>query len=75
MLTSSVEGHAAGAGEIVLLEAAPLDELLGGYVAGGEENGRCHGLREQRAGGQPAIVPSGRSGPVSRKSPGGSKLR
>ena len=54
---AAVERHAAGALEVVRLEAALLDELLGRDVARGEEDRRRHGLREQRAGSQSAVVP------------------
>lgn len=56
-LTSAVEGHAASAGKVVLLEAAAVDELLGGNVAGGEEDGCGDALGEQGARGEAAVVP------------------
>lgn len=60
-LTATVESHAASAGEVMLLEATPVNDLLGRDIANGKENGRGHGLCEQRAGGQSGIVPARRS--------------
>lgn len=54
---AAVEGHAAGAGEVVALGAALLDGLLGDDVAGGEEDGGGDALREEGARGQAGLVP------------------
>lgn len=56
-LTSAVEGHARGAGELVLLDALLLDGLLGDDVARGEEDGGGDALGEQGPGGQAGLVP------------------
>ena len=60
-LTATVESHAPGPGEVMLLKAALVNELLGRDIASGEENGRGHGLCEQRAGSQSSIVPARKS--------------
>lgn len=60
-LTAAVEGHAAGTGQVMLLDASLLNELLGSDVAGREEHGRRHALSEQRTGGKSAIVPAVKS--------------
>lgn len=41
----------------MLLETTLLDELLGGDVSRGEQDGGGHSLSEQRPSGQSAIVP------------------
>jgi len=55
---ATVEGHAAGATELVVGEAFALDELLGHGVAGREEDGGGDGLGEERARGQLGLVPA-----------------
>lgn len=62
--TASVQSHAAGAGELVALNALLLDDLLGDDIAGREEHRRGDALREQRPGRQFALVPT-RGVPVS----------
>ena len=54
---AAVEDHAAGAGEVMVLEALLLDELLGHGVAGREEDARGDGLGEDWARGQLGLVP------------------
>lgn len=56
-LTTAVEGHAACAGPFVLLEAALIDELLGGDVTGREEDGGGDALREQRTSRESCLIP------------------
>lgn len=56
--TAAVEGHAAGTGEVMLLQTTLLNELLGGDIASSKKNGSGDGLGEQRPSGQPAVVPS-----------------
>lgn len=57
LLTTTVEGHAASAGDIVLLDALLIDGLLGDDIAGAEEDRRGDGLGEEGPGGQPGLVP------------------
>lgn len=56
-LTTTVEGHAACAGPFVLLEAALIDELLGGDVTGREEDSSGDALGEQRASRESCLIP------------------
>merc|ERR1712000_121845 len=58
---ATVEGHAAGTREIMLLQPALLDELLGGDIASREQNRRSDGLCEKRPGGKLAVVPTKKS--------------
>ena len=54
---TAVEDHAAGAGEVMVLEALLLDQLLGHGVAGREEDASGDGLGEDWARGQLGLVP------------------
>jgi hypothetical protein len=54
---AAVEDHAAGTGEVVVLEALLLDELLGHGVAGREEDACGDGLGKDWARGQLGLVP------------------
>lgn len=54
---TAVEDHAAGTGEVVILEALLFDELLGHGVAGREEDAGGDGLGKNRARGQLGLVP------------------
>jgi hypothetical protein len=56
-LTSAVEGHPAGPGKLMLLDALLLNELLGHDIANAKEYRCGHGLGEQRARRQPCLVP------------------
>ena len=60
-LTAAVEGHAAGAGQVMLLQALLLNELLRRDVARGEEHRRGDALGEQRARRQLGVVPEMRN--------------
>lgn len=55
---ASVEGHAAGTGEVVALDAIALDGLLSESVAGCEEDGGGDRLSEEWARGQLGLVPA-----------------
>lgn len=55
--TAAVEGHASRAGEIVLLNALLVDQLLGCDVADRKQERRGHGLREERPRREPGLVP------------------
>lgn len=57
MLTSAVENHAAGAGEVMLLQALLVDGLLGDDVAGAEEDSRGDDLGQQGPLDQLSLVP------------------
>jgi hypothetical protein len=54
---TAVEDHAAGAAEVVVLEALLVDELLSHGVAGREEDAGGDGLGEDWARGQLGLVP------------------
>lgn len=56
-LTTTVEGHAASAGNVVLLDAFLLDSLLGDEVAGAKEDGGGDGLGEEGPGSQSGLIP------------------
>lgn len=56
-LTTTVEGHAASAGKVMLLETLFVDGLLGNNVAGAEEDGGSDGLCEEGPSGQSGLVP------------------
>ena len=56
---AAVEDHAASAGEVVVLDALLLDQLLGHGVASREEDAGGDGLSEDRARGQLGLVPIG----------------
>lgn len=56
-LTSTVEDHAAGPGQVVLLKALLVDGLLGNDVAGAEEDGGGDGLGEEGPLDQLGLVP------------------
>lgn len=58
-LTSAVEDHAAGAGQVMLLQALLVDGLLGDDVAGAEEDGRGDDLGQQGPLDQLGLVPGG----------------
>lgn len=58
-LTTTVEGHAASAGKIMLLNALFVDGLLSNDVAGAEEDGGGDGLGEEGPSGQSGLVPVG----------------
>lgn len=64
MLTSAVEDHAAGAGQVMLLQALLVDGLLGDDVAGAEEDGRGDDLGQQGPLEQLGLVPEGVKGRV-----------
>lgn len=64
--TSTVESHAAGAGEVMALGTLLLNQLLGCDIAGCEENRRRHTLSEQWPGSQPGVVPVSQSAVNSR---------
>ena len=63
--TSAVEDHAAGAGQVMLLQALLVDGLLGDDVAGAEEDGRGDDLCQQGPLGQLGLVPEGEGVSVS----------
>lgn len=54
---AAVEDHATGTGEVVVLDALLLDQLLGHAVAGREEDACGDGLGKDRARGQLGLVP------------------
>jgi hypothetical protein len=54
---TAVEDHAAGAGQVMVLEALLFDELLGHGVTGREEDACGDGLGEDWARGQLGLVP------------------
>lgn len=54
---ATVEDHAAGTGEVMVLESLLFDELLGHGVAGREEDAGGDRLGEDRARGQFGLVP------------------
>ena len=56
---AAVEDHAAGAGEVMVLEALLLDQLLGHGVASREEDAGGDRLGKDRARGQLGLVPVG----------------
>lgn len=56
-LTSAIEDHATGAGQVMLLQALLIDGLLGDDVAGSEEDGRGDDLCQQGPTGQLGLVP------------------
>lgn len=57
LLTTTVEGHTASAGKVVLLNALLFDGLLRNDVAGAKEDGGGDGLGEKGPCGQPGLVP------------------
>lgn len=59
VLTTTVEGHAAGAGKVMLLKTTLVDKLLSSNVASGKENSCGDALGEQRARGEAGVVPVG----------------
>lgn len=55
---SSVQGHAAGPGQVVALETLAFDQLLRGNVSSREEYRSGDALCEEGTGSQPGIVPT-----------------
>lgn len=61
-LASAIEDHAAGAGQVMLVQALLVDGLLGDDVAGAEEDGRGDDLGQQGPLDQLGLVPGGFKG-------------
>lgn len=65
-LTATVQRHAAGTRDLVVLPALLLNKLLGHCITGREEHGSRDALGEDRARGQLCLIP--RSKGVSKSS-------
>lgn len=57
ILTATVKGHATCSNQVMLLDALLLDELLSRDITSSKEHRCGDALSEQRASGQPGVVP------------------